>query len=209
MRSDGGHDPLRLACLLGLLGLLVFLGAAAPPGKTSIEECMARQTAQLQGRSPEQAGIGNLEGVCFTILSDEQKIAHGQITNRIYATQITHSHVLLVTVVVITLSGLVLATLQLWASYKLAVASHGTLADGGDVTIEPGKVAVKSSVVGVIILAISLAFFGLFVTKVYPIQQVIAGKSTDTAAGTRMPAPGRDAAPGNAADVGLVGPEAK
>jgi hypothetical protein len=206
MRIDNGHDSMRI---LWLLALLVLLGAAAPPSKTSIEECITRQTAQLQGRSAEQAGVGNLEGVCFTILSDEQRIVHGQITNRIYATQIIHSHVLLVTVVIITLSGLVLATLQLWASYKLAVASHGALADGGDVTIEPGKVAVKSSVVGVIILAISLAFFGLFVTKVYPIQQVIAGKSTDTAAGSRTPAPAPGPASENAVDAGLTGPEAK
>lgn len=176
---------------------------------------MARQAAELRGRSAAEAGVGDMEGVCLNILSDEQKIIHARTTNRIYANQILHSHVLLVTVVLITLSGIVLATLQLWASYKLALAQSGSLVEGGGVTLEPGRIAVKSSVVGVAILAISLAFFGLFVTKVYPIQQAILGPGAPTsgAAGDAGSENGAADSGGNdllaGEDPGLVGPEAK
>ncbi len=75
-------------------------------------------------------------------------------------------------VVVITFSGVVLAGLQLLGSYRLAKLGRAAFGDGGEATITASSVAVKSSVVGVVILAISFAFFLVFVLDVYTIREI-------------------------------------
>ena len=93
-------------------------------------------------------------------------------------------------VVSITIAGVILAGLQLWATYRLAAAGSGTLADGGEVTMEHNRLVVRSSVVGVIILALSFAFFALYVLYVYRLQD-LPGLSTPaprpTAGAVEMP----------------------
>jgi len=70
-------------------------------------------------------------------------------------------------VVSITISGVILAGLQLFASYKLASVGKGVFEATGEANITSHSMAVKSSVVGVVILAISFAFFLVFVLYVY------------------------------------------
>lgn len=164
---------------LALLLLPVPLVAAGP---TAIEQCIQRQRPAIKQATNDFETLGRLHNVCHGILSNEQSVRQQAATNRIYENQIFDSHVLLFTVVFITLSGIVLAALQLWASYKLAVKSGGTLGDAGEVSLQPGNVAVKSSVVGVIILGISLAFFAIFVTQVYRIQNITIGAEEGTSA---------------------------
>lgn len=74
-------------------------------------------------------------------------------------------------VVAITLSGVALAGLQLVAGYKLAAAGKAAFEQGGQLSIEHSKISLGSSVTGLMILAISLVFFIVFVTKVYLIQE--------------------------------------
>jgi hypothetical protein len=83
-----------------------------------------------------------------------------------------HQHfadnVILWMVVGITLSGVLLAGMQLAASYKLASARGTDLAIGGELSFSKGgDVVLKSSITGLFILLISFAFFLVFVTQVY------------------------------------------
>jgi hypothetical protein len=74
-------------------------------------------------------------------------------------------------VVGITLAGIVMSVVQLLMSYKLAVAGHSELAKVTTLSIQKGKIAVQSSIIGVTILVISLAFFVVYVKWIYTITE--------------------------------------
>ena len=177
-QGGGARRPLirRRSFPLLLVPLVAACRAAPVP---TVSQCLAEHRASAGAMSPEQ-----LERFCYFMLSDQARLTRLHATARIYEDQVYQSHVMLYMVVFITLSGVILAGLQLWASYRLASCGKGTLADGGDLTFKPDDVAVKSSVVGVIILAISLAFFSIFVAQVYKITPLavpsVGGGGGDT-----------------------------
>jgi hypothetical protein len=95
--------------------------------------------------------------------------------------------VLLWMVVIVTMSGVVLAAWQLYISYRLALlarvagptdatqvsASAETLmSPASELTFDQGHLALRSSVTGLFILAFSLAFFVIYVKWIYPTQEV-------------------------------------
>jgi len=112
--------------------------------------------------------------ICYDIKSDEQQLKVIEVNERIYENQLLEDRILLILVTLITLSGVALSALQLYGSYQLALKGQGALADGGSVDLAPSHVAVRSSVVGVVILAISLAFFAIFIVYVYQIKPYAA-----------------------------------
>lgn len=75
-------------------------------------------------------------------------------------------------VVAITIAGVGLAALQLFASYVLATAGKGELGSATTFTAEAGKLTLQSSITGVVILVVSLAFFWLYVERVYTITEL-------------------------------------
>jgi hypothetical protein len=75
-------------------------------------------------------------------------------------------------VVAITLSGVILAGFQLFMSFKLAADSRLDFAKDSQVTIETGKISLRSSITGVLILALSLAFFIIYVIYIYSIHEL-------------------------------------
>jgi|GEM_PF-2148949 hypothetical protein len=75
-------------------------------------------------------------------------------------------------VVAITLSGVTLAGLQLFMSFRLAAQNRLDFAKDSQVTIETGKISLRSSITGVLILALSLAFFIIYVIYIYSIREV-------------------------------------
>jgi hypothetical protein len=71
-------------------------------------------------------------------------------------------------VVAVTFSGVLLAGLQLWASYQLAAASRTTLhANDGEFILKRDQLVLKSSITGLFILLVSFCFFLVFVFYVY------------------------------------------
>jgi hypothetical protein len=78
--------------------------------------------------------------------------------------------VLLWMVVSVTVSGVLLAGLQLLASYRLASTGQQKLSQPSQLSIQRGRLSIKSSVTGLIILTISLAFFVVYVKWIYPDQ---------------------------------------
>jgi len=80
--------------------------------------------------------------------------------------------VTLALVVGITISGVAMAALQLFMSYKLAQSGHADLAKDIELSIQKDRIAFKSSVIGLAILVISLAFFVVYVKWIYSIQEV-------------------------------------
>ena len=114
--------------------------------------------------------ISNLVGInsfCYAHSGDQLLIDEEMIKRDNYVFQRNENVVLLYMVVIITFAGVLLAGLQLYASYKLATAGRGELAGGAEITYSPQGASFKSSVVGLSILALSFAFFLVFVLYVY------------------------------------------
>jgi hypothetical protein len=91
-----------------------------------------------------------------------------------YIFQRSENVALMVMVIVITVSGVALAGVQLITSYRLALLGRDGAAGeptASELRYDHGSVVVKSSVVGVLILAISFAFFMVFVIYVYTIRE--------------------------------------
>jgi hypothetical protein len=124
---------------------------------------------------PDKVDMKLLKGVadlCYIERDHEYHLENKRIQRQVFVEQNFVGRVMLWMVVAITISGVLLAALQLFASFKLAVQGHSTLSQEGSVSLEGGKIAVKSSVTGLLILVVSFAFFMVFVDKVYTISQV-------------------------------------
>jgi len=81
--------------------------------------------------------------------------------------------VLLWMVVVITLSGVFLAGLQLVGSYRLAAAAGRTdIEQSGEIALQRDRISLKSSITGLFILLVSFAFFYVFVIEIVPLKEV-------------------------------------
>jgi hypothetical protein len=123
-----------------------------------------------------QAGQANRETLwdaaryCQILIAAQRTDDEQQIRADNFVFQRNENVVLMWMVVGITLAGVALSAAQLWASYRLAKAGRGALAAGGSIDLSKDKLAVQSSVVGVVVLAISFAFFLVFVLYVYTFQ---------------------------------------
>jgi hypothetical protein len=111
-----------------------------------------------------------MDGFCYNFQIAQLILEEEAVRRDNFVFQRGENVALLAMVISITISGVALAGLQLLASYKLASKGRGDLAKGGEATITRDSVVVKSSVVGVIILAISFAFFMVFVIYVYTLK---------------------------------------
>lgn len=183
---DFGHFPFSLkspsALYLPILASVLFIGSII----FAFHEYTARNFENINSSeligclegyglkgnilSAQFDSVSSVYSLCHNIVATDLTAQEQIIRNQNYVFQRSENIVLMVMVVLITLSGVVLAALQLLASYKLASLGKGSLSDGGEVNLTVSNLAVKSSVVGVTILAISFAFFLVFVLYVYTIK---------------------------------------
>jgi hypothetical protein len=87
-------------------------------------------------------------------------------------------------VVVITISGVALAAVQLFLSYKLAVQGRSEMAKDSELAIEAGKISLRSSITGALILALSFLFFMVYVYYIYSIREISYQSPTNLQAPT-------------------------
>lgn len=109
---------------------------------------------------------------CFSDTARQAMLIDYSINRTLFSTQNSQTNVLLWLVVAITVSGVILSAVQLIGAYKLASASSSKDigAQGGSLDIEGGRISLRSSVTGLLILAISFAFFIVFVKSVYSLN---------------------------------------
>jgi hypothetical protein len=69
-----------------------------------------------------------------------------------------------------TFSGIVLAGLQLLSSYRLMSQGYAKIGTDSDVVVKYNSVAIKSSIAGVTIFAISMLFFAVYIRFTYQTQ---------------------------------------
>lgn len=97
-----------------------------------------------------------------------------QVTRSAFLWQNTAGSVILGLVVLITLSGILLAAYQLYLSFKI-----GQKIDAQTLDISAQKAQVTSSVVGITVLVIAGIFLLIFLKEVYGIQYVAPPPGTE------------------------------
>lgn len=138
----------------------------------TIEKCLAGDMEKVKPEKIEPALLLTMANNCSLRIA-QQNFATDALLRRVkLVQQIGDGRVMLWMVVVITLSGVVLAGVQLLASYRLATIGRESLNQSMEFTVEKDKVALKSSVTGLFILLISFAFFLVFVQQIYTVTYV-------------------------------------
>lgn len=137
-----------------------------------LDKCRTEIQRSLATQTPTLELLGAIHGLCYARIDEEDILQEFGVRRAAYVNQQYQVPIMLWMVVAITVSGVVLAGLQLMAGYRLAASGLSGLEPKGEFEISPKKIAVNSTVTGVLILAISLAFFYFFVKYVYLIREL-------------------------------------
>jgi hypothetical protein len=140
-------------------------------GGNAVSNCNEKYQHVINAQNLSVAPLLDIHTLCYSIILSQLKIDQEKVIRDNYLFQRNENVVLLYMTVLITLSGVALAGLQLLASYKLASLGRAeSLSGGGEITYSTQGVSFKSSVVGLMILAMSFAFFLVFIVYVYSFQ---------------------------------------
>jgi hypothetical protein len=180
-----------------LLALCVLLGSfgAVAEDTTKIEQATSAAEAALEGKAAasESAGAGAsiLPDAPASLIANDKETLQKYLTTmrsyydyrtsgytfreRLFEWQLTSSRIIFVSVILLVLAGIYFAAVQ----FHVALATSRRLGATGATSEESGMatkieisakgVVVNSSILGVIILVLSLAFFYLYLVHVYPI----------------------------------------
>jgi len=167
-----GFLAVVVVALWGIYGLWIRNADLRPATQTTaaagVNSCMDRYAVgSVDDKAAQLNMLWSVYYLCDAMTSRKLLYEEQVIRNENFVFQRYENTIIMLMVVSITISGVILAGLQLLASYRLASAGKSAFEQAGEVTLGTHSMAVKSSVVGVIILAISFAFFLVFVIYVY------------------------------------------
>ena len=173
--------------LLVLLAVIVVIAAVLwtqsprPPAEQaaqaseaewpSLRVCVADTLQQMDEKRTASA-LWSANEFCYAQLHGQGLLNDFRIRRLKFTQQAYDERILLWMVVLVTLSGVALAGVQLLASYQLATRGVGSLDQPNELSVERGKLSLKSSVTGLLILVCSFAFFWVFVYEIYVIHTV-------------------------------------
>jgi hypothetical protein len=168
--------------LIGALGFVLFFRTAQGTGAdvavdlshhhAVMHDCVSNVMKTIL---PSQVNAGLYERVwrlCGNQIFNGLYLDDFLIRRQKFIQQELDERVNLWLVVTITVSGIILAALQLFMSFKLASDGRLDFAKDSQLAVEAGKISLKSSITGVLILALSLAFFMIYVVYIYSIREV-------------------------------------
>jgi hypothetical protein len=163
---------LTLLIAYGVFQLLRADSDISEIDRNTVVKCIDNYKKEQKNQPVEVDLLYKINGFCYDTIGSQLKLDQEVIRRDTFKFQRNENIIMLFMVVTITLSGVVLAGLQLLASYKLALLGRGELAGGVEASYSAENISFKTSVVGVAILAISFAFFMLFVYEVYTIKEI-------------------------------------
>jgi hypothetical protein len=194
---QGARIPAALfaaGVLATLLFVFLFIAASPPQVEESptqtIVECTDKVSAS-PGIDVKSLSIKNeVAEYCYRLLNGGYLLSDFKIRRLKFFQQKYDEVVMLWMVVIITLSGVVLAGMQLVISYNLSKRrNEGLSIDATEVTVQRDRVVFRSSITGLAILAISFAFFLVFVLEIYTIREInpdgTSGKAVPAETGSR------------------------
>ena len=153
----------------------VLPGAQQIPEKIIIDEVWTNAYFDMLSKyvnrcNPEKGNLSEANlFVCDKLkvmvnLETEKKIALSQHMITVFQQQSIASNIVLALVVIVVVSGIVLAAYQLWIA-----AVKGAPQANTDLEASASKVRITSSSVGLIVLALSLLFLYLYVKEIFNI----------------------------------------
>jgi hypothetical protein len=173
------YESLALA---GLAGLLVGFYAgyvtsdfpiAKQPDPPSMSQCVADTISLFDKNTSTSESLREARNHCYSIIQSQQVLADLVIRKLNFFQQYRANGVLMWMVVLVTLSGVLLAGVQLRASYLLAAANKMSLLESdGELILKRDQLVLKSSITGLFILLVSFCFFLVFVIYVYRFETV-------------------------------------
>lgn len=116
-----------------------------------------------QASTPEM--LRQIADYCYSSIRSQGLLNNFAVRELNFAQQYRANGVLMGMVVAITLSGVLLAGLQMLASYQLAIQKDP--APQNKIELSRDRIILESSIAGLVILALSFAFFLVFVLYVY------------------------------------------
>ena len=177
-----------------LIGLYVGSSIGNPPianqpDLQSMNQCLA-DTLSLQGQKnePAFAVLREAREHCYSLINAQGLLNDYAIRKLNFYQQFRANGVLMWMVVAVTFSGVLLAALQLMASYQMAAAKGIQLpAEAGELTVQHDRLVLKSSVTGLFILLISFCFFLVFVFYVYKFETPTDQSSPPSLSASTLP----------------------
>src|ERR1700720_2361696 len=172
--------PVVLSGIAGLvIGLLLgYFASDLPIGKQpdlpSMSQCIADTVNALgQNASTTPETFREARDHCYSLIRSQGLLSDFAYRKITFLQQYRANGVLMWMVVIVTLSGVLLAGLQLWASYRLAAANKTSLHSAqAELSLQRDRLVLKSSITGLFILLISFCFFLVFVFYVYRLEVV-------------------------------------
>jgi hypothetical protein len=173
----------KLIISVGAIWLLIFLIVGARVAKSSyvpkspnpldeaarIDACRTQMIGMVKPNKNLKL-LAGIHGLCYAQVNEEDTLAEIGIRRSAFSNQQEQTKVIMWMVVAITMSGVVLSGVQLIAGYRLASVGKSSFEQGGQLQIENHRISLSSSVTGLMILVVSLAFFCIFVQNVYRIK---------------------------------------
>ncbi|SER97411.1 hypothetical protein SAMN04490244_104228 [Tranquillimonas rosea] len=157
--------------LLGFLGAILWIG----PNQDrfdflyedfTIESCLSDRLDPMPA-SPGAARTDVL--ACYDKLVLQGQLNEFQVRRVNFQNQHTADTVTLWMVVTLTLCGVALAGFQIATSSRLVATKPEALST--EISVENGKLFVRSSVTGLLILLVSFAFFYVYVAYIYRLEE--------------------------------------
>jgi hypothetical protein len=147
----------------------------APPGPATadqeLDQCIAKTIEFVKPSAIDFDLYDRAWTLCGNEIYNRIALADFNIRREKFVRQELDERVNLWMVVCITISGVLLAAVQLFMSYRLALIGRAEFAKDTSLLAEQGKISLQSSVTGVIILVVSLAFFFVYVKWIYTIEE--------------------------------------
>lgn len=154
------------------------------------QACRVEVSRRLDSSKLPLADIETISNLCYNQVRGESILRDFNLRRSNLTEQLVDGKIILWMVVVITLSGVALAALQLYAAYNLSLAGRESISAPQEFILEKDRISLKSSVTGLMILVVSFGFFIVYVMWVYTAKELRQENPELTSVGvSRFPEP--------------------
>lgn len=164
------------AALAALLSAIPFTASALEMiGADAVDKCVKGVFPSIDPASQDFGKLKTVLDFCYSRLFYQANFNAENVRQALFDRQIYENEVMLWMVVAITMSGVILAGMQLYTSYRLSAQGTNTENTPTELIVRKDELAVKSSTTGLLILIVSFGFFFVYVVFVFTLKEVSSG----------------------------------
>lgn len=171
--------------LSGVLGAL-FCGvplrayALESIGADAVDQCVKGVYPSIDPASQDFGKLKMILDFCYSKLFYQANFNAENVRQALFDRQIFENEIMLWMVVAITVSGVILAGVQLYTSYRLSLQGTNIENAPTELLVRKNELAVKSSTTGLLILIVSFGFFFVYVVFVFTLKEISSGNVAST-----------------------------